>query len=198
MTGSARFSFHPRGFLRNTCLSLATTDTHCPLPTPTPGGCFTELILAVSRPPDSGRQAIGVRGCRDRGHCRGQPAGEIAAYGKAPSSTPGPRSGRPRAGRGVGAREAGACSFPCLPRPSAATVPSINVYVERRIYPHPREKIQEGRGAADAGGGGVASHWRFLDHHFIPVTSPYTARRKVTLLSPESSRVWKEKKRQRC
>lgn len=173
------FMFHSRCFLEKTRLSPATTDTHCPLPTPPPGGCFAELIYPGCLAPP-GRRKTGDRGAgvERLGRCRGRPAGaRWQEHGKAPRSTPGPRAGRPRAGRGVGAREAAVCSLHCPPRPGATTAPSANVSVERRSHPHPRGKIREGRAAAEGGGGGVASHWRFFDHHFMPDQLPPRAPR---------------------
>lgn len=115
MTGSALFSFSFQVLSRKD-LPLLCDNNHCPLPTPTPGGCFTELILAASRPLDSGGQAIdGGAGADSPGHCRGQAAaGEIAAPGKAPRPTPGPERA-PRSWERGGNQAGGACSFHGLP-----------------------------------------------------------------------------------
>lgn len=205
MTGvGSVFMFHSRCFLEKTRLSPATTDTHCPLPTPPPGGCFAELIYPGCLAPP-GRRKTGDRGAgvERPGLCRGRPAGaRWQEHGKAPRSTPGPRAGRPRAGRGVGAREAAVCSLHCPPRPGATTAPSANVSVERRSHPHPPGKIREGRAAPQPRGVGAALLpigasliTTSSQTSYLPV---HRARRKVPVLPPEPSRVRKQKKRRRC
>lgn len=194
--------FHSRCFLEKTRLSPATTDTHCPLPTPPPGGCFAELIYPGCLAPP-GRRKTGDRGAgvERPGLCRGRPAGaRWQEHGKAPRSTPGPRAGRPRAGRGVGAREAAVALFTARPGPAPPLRPP-QTYLwnaeatptrggkSERVAPQPR-----GVGAAllPIGASLITTS---CQTSYLPV---HRARRKVPVLPPEPSRVRKQKKRQRC
>lgn len=132
------------------------------------------------------------------GLCRGRPAGaRRQEQGKAPCSTPGPWGGRPRAGRGVGAREAAVCAFHCPPRPSATTAPSINVSVKRhRSYSHPAGENPRGSQGSRGGWGEALlpiGASLITTSHQLPPRAPDAGK---LLCYPQNSAEFRSKRRQ--
>lgn len=133
-TGSARFSSSFQ-VLSQKYLPLLRDNRHSLSPPDSHSGEVASLNLSWlshACQTQEDRRSIGVRGWRDRDTAADRPqvkdcsASEGSPLRARPAAPATPRCER------VGAREAGACSFHRLPRPSAATtVPSINVSVER-------------------------------------------------------------------